>query len=356
MRHRLLWCTALLMACGEPTSMTAPTVYAVGPTSDTVIVPVVHVSTAVPRTDATWVVLGIEEMTAYVADFAQRTAVVHPGITKDEVPGATVMSAVGDTIFLGDYGLGRVTAWLADGRRVDAVPVPTTTRGAYPRARDAAGQWYLEQWPAAGTDGRGVLDSGAVVRADAEFTRLDTVVRLTPPAVMEVEQDGRIRLQQLQLSGRDAWGVLPDGTVWLARVNQNQVFWYPPTGARPAATRPLPDPIVQVTEMDRQVYIRRYPEDQRAALANTRFAGVKPPFERAFADRRGRVWLYKSAPALDTLRSFQVADSTGWRFSVTVPTYGVALGVSDTHLLIGEEFPQGIRLLRFPIPAEARPQ
>jgi hypothetical protein len=67
------------------------------------------------------------------------------------------------------------------------------------------------------------------------------------------------------------------------------------------------------------------------------------------------VWLYKSVPALDTLRSFQVADSTGWLFSVTVPTYGVALGISASHILVGEEFPGGIRLLRFPMPAEARP-
>jgi hypothetical protein len=54
-------------------------------------------------------------------------------------------------------------------------------------------------------------------------------------------------LQRLQLAGTDRWGVLRDGTVWLARVNQNQVFWYPPSGGAPAHSRPLPDPIIQVT-------------------------------------------------------------------------------------------------------------
>jgi hypothetical protein len=349
--RRLLPLLALL-ACAEPAPRATVPTYPLAATADTLVVPVVHVSDAAQRSDSTWVVLGIEEMEVHVADFAARTVALHPGITREEVPGAVTMTAMGDTIYLGDYGLRRVTAWLGDGRRVDAVPIPAATRGAYPRGRDAAGQWYFELWPSPGLDGRGVLDSGAVVRGDVSLTRFDTVARLTPPAVMEVDVDGRRRLQQLVLAGRDAWGVRRDGTVWLGRINQNQVFWIPPGGGAVSSTDPLPDPIVQVTEMDRQIYIRRYPEEQRAALATVRFAGVKPPFERAFADSRGRVWLFKSAPALDTLRSFQVVDSTGWLFSVQVPSYGVALGVSDTHILMGEEFPEGIRLLRFPMPAE----
>lgn len=355
MRHVIpLAAAALLAACGEQRPATAPA-YPLSASPDTLVVPVVHISDAAPRADGTWAVLGTEEMQVYVADFAAGTVSPHPGITKEEVPGAVVMTAMGDTIFLGDYGLRRVTAWLPDGQRVDAVPMSAATRGAFPRGRDAAGQWYFEMWPPPGVDGRGVLDSGAVVRGNVDLTRFDTVARLTPPAVMEVNDDGRPRLAQLVLAGRDGWGVMRDGTVWLGRINQNQVFWYPPGGGAPSSTRPLPDPIIQVTEMDRQIYIRRYPEEQRAALATVRFAGVKPPFERAFADARGRVWLYKSVPALDTLRSFQVADSTGWLFSVTVPTYGVALGISASHILVGEEFPGGIRLLRFPMPAETRP-
>lgn len=353
MRYSFLLPAVVLAACAEPKPPAAT--FAAAPSGDTLIVPVVHVSDAVPRPDGTWSILGIEEMAVYVADFAGDTVRAHPGITREEVPGAITLMGTGDTIFVGDYALQRVTAWLPDGRRVDAVPMPSQVRGAHPRARDAAGQWYFELWPSPGRDGRGVLDSGAVVRANALLTTFDTVARLTPPDVIEVEQDGRIRLQRLQLAGTDRWGVLRDGTVWLARVNQNQLFWYPASGAAPVSSSPLPDPIIQVTEMDRQVYISRYPEDQRSALANTRFAGVKPPFERAFADRHGRIWLFKSAVALDTVRTIQVADTSGVLFNVSVPSYGVALGISDTEILMGEEFPEGIRLLRFAIPEEARP-
>src|SRR5690606_35453340 len=143
--------------------------------------------------------------------------------------------------------------------------------------------------------------------------------------------------------------------LWLGRINQNQVFWYPASGARPVSTRPLPDPIISVTEMDRQIYIRRYPEDQRAALVQTVYAAVKPPFERAFSDSRGRAGLCKSAPADDPLRSLQVTGSTGWLCRVTVPSHGVALGISDSHILMGEEFPEGFRVMQYQMHQEARP-
>lgn len=354
----LILVAAGLAACSDGPSRTrhvAPESFAATASTDTLVAPVVHVSEAAPRSDGTWVVLGVEEMSVLVADFATGQVTPHPGITREEVPGVLSMMAAGDTIYLADYGLRRVTGWLPDGRRIDAIPVPNETRGSYPRARDAAGQWYFEAPPRPGSDGRGVLDSGAVVRSNSTLTTFDTVVRLAPPGVMEVEQDGRRRLAQLQLAGRDLWGALDDGTVWLGRIAQNQVFWFPPNGDRPASTRPLPDPIVQVTGMDREIYIRRYPEDQRPALEQAVFTAVKPPFERAFADRRGRVWLFKSGQALDSVRSFQIADTTGWVMSVTVPSYGVALGISDTEILMGEEFPEGIRLLRFAIPEAALP-
>jgi hypothetical protein len=41
-------------------------------------------------------------------------------------------------------------------------------------------------------------------------------------------------------------------------------------------------------------------------------------------------------------------------FNVAVPSYGFALGVDGNFILMGEEFRGGIRLLRYPIPPEAR--
>lgn len=343
----------LLAACQAGPSGPPPT-YAAQAASDTLMAPVVNVSHAVALSGERWALLGIEEATVLEADFTAGTVAPFPGITAAEVPGATMLFGSGDTIFVGDWGLGRVTAWTVDGRRVDAIPSPAALRGAFPRARDAAGQWYFELAAPLGADGLGVRDSGAVVRADPYLSRFDTLVRLAPPEVTEVNRGGRVRLEARALTGRDRWGVLRDGTLWLARNNQNQVFWYPPGGGAPVHTEPLPDPILPVSEMDRQIYIRRYPETNRPNAAMVPFALVKPPFERAFAMPGGRVWLFDSAPALDSVRTFQVADSTGWLFSVSVPSYGVALDVTPTEILMGEENPEGVRLLRFAVPEQVR--
>lgn len=352
--QRLLPSLALLAAaCGEPPA--PPPTVAADPAADTVVVPVRHVSDAVRRSDGRWVVLGTEEFRVLVVDFDAGTAEPYPGMTPDEVPGATVLLGAGDTLLVGDWGLRRVTAWLPEGRRVDAIPTPDALRGAFPRARDAAGQWYFELSASPGRDGRGILDSGAVVRADAYLSTFDTVARLTPPESAEVDRGNGPRLEPLVLAGRDRWGVQPDGTVWIARVQQNKVDWYPPGGTRAHRGRPMPDPILPVTGTDRLIYAQRFPEEQRGNLRNVQWALVKPAFERAFADREGRVWLFKSAVALDSIRTFQVADTTGWLFSVAVPSYGTAVGVAADEIVMAEEFPGGIRLLRFSRPAEPSP-
>ena len=66
---------------------------------------------------------------------------------------------VGDTVYLADWGRRRTTVWTADGRLLDSIPAADALRGAYPRARDAAGQLYFEVPPEAGRDGSGNRDS-----------------------------------------------------------------------------------------------------------------------------------------------------------------------------------------------------
>ncbi|MBP6444901.1 MAG: hypothetical protein KA267_12810, partial [Gemmatimonadales bacterium] len=81
---------------------------------------------------------------------------------------------------------------------------------------------------------------------------------------------------------------------------------------------------------------------------------LKPPFEAAFATPDRRIWLFKSAPALDSIRTFQVVDSSGLKAVIEVPSRGTAIGVDGSWIIMAEEFPEGIRLLRYPIPAAAK--
>ncbi len=97
------------------------------------------------------------------------------------MPSPTTLIGAGDTILVADWGLRRVTAWTEAGKQLAAWPMPDGLRGALPRARDAAGQWYFQIDPDPKDDGSGLLDSAAVVRSDPQLTRFDTLARLAPP-------------------------------------------------------------------------------------------------------------------------------------------------------------------------------
>ena len=348
--NRLLSGVLCLAACGGEPPAPPPVVRAAA--VDTLIAPVVHISDAIVRSDGSWVLLGIEEGAVLVVDFEADTVLPHPGITAEEVPGANALMSAGDTLLVSDWGLRRVTSWLPDGRRVDAVPIPATARGAAPRARDAAGQWYFELAPSPGSNGQGLRDSSALVRADPLLTTFDTVAHLSPPDIVEVFREGSPpRLEPAALGGRDKWGVLNDGTIWIASFIRNQVRWLPADGSEVIMSPLLPDPVLVVSQMDREIFVRRFPEELQAEARTTRFAAVKPPFERAFAGTGRSAWLFKTAPALDSIRTLHWADSTGLVMVVEVPSYGTALGVSSEHILMGEDFPGGIRLIRFELPA-----
>ena len=343
---------ALALACSEPPPP-AP-VITVAATADTVIVPAVSLSYAVPRSDGRWVVLAAEEAELRIADFAKGTVEPFPGVTKAEVPHPSVLLGIGDTVIVGDWGLRRFTAWLPGSARLEAWPVPDALRGAFPRARDAAGQWYFEVPPEAKRDGAGLKDSAAVVRADAQLTRFDTLARLSPPDLAIIEGANGQRFERRMLAGNDIWGVQRDGTLWIARVFQNRIEWPRPGKKRPFVGPPMQDPILTIQEMDRQIFIRRFPEDQRDIARRLPFTAIKPPFEAVFQTPDRRIWLFKSAVALDSVRTFQVADTAGVRFVVKVPSRGSALGVDGNHILMGEEFPGGIRLLRYPVPEQVK--
>jgi hypothetical protein len=340
------------IACSEPPPPVP--VVKIAQTADTTVAPAILLSDARPLADGRWVVIAPVEFALHVVDFTARTAVPFPQLTQAEVPGPSTLMAAADTMLIGDWGLQRVTAWLVGQPRLEAIPIPEAAGGALPRARDAAGQWYFEGAVTPGRDGSGLGDSSRIIRSDAMLARFDTIAALSPPDLAVVQRDGGQRYERRVLSGRDRWGVLNDGTLWIARFRQNVVEWWNQDGTLRTKTKPLPDPILAVREMDRQIYLSRFPEEQRQTARTLPFAELKPPFEAAFATPDGRIWLFKSAPALDSVRTFQVVDSSGVRAMVEVPSRGNALGVTSEWILMGEEFPDGVRLLRYPVPAAAK--
>jgi hypothetical protein len=287
-----------------------------------------------------------------VIDFANLDMTPFAGSGAKPSLGPSVLASIGDTVFVGDWSKRRFTSWLPDGTPIDSHPAPDALAGAFPQARDAAGQWYFEIGPPQGPEGRRLGDSGAVVRSDAMLSRFDTIAFLAPIDLAEVSTPGGRRMVRRALSGRDRWGVERDGTLWIARVDQNLIEWHPPGGEKTRKSDRLPDPILPVQEMDRQIHINRFPEEYRATARQLPFAALKPPFEAVLPIRQGMFLIEKSGLALDSTRAFQVVDADGVIRRVIAPSRGNALGFDGSHLLLAEQFPGGVRVLRYLVPPQ----
>jgi hypothetical protein len=224
-------------------------------------------------------------------------------------------------------------------------------RGVLPRARDGEGRYYLELRPHPGPDGQGNRDSAAVIRAPAGFERADTVAHLAPLDIAEVESDAGRRFERRVFSGVDQWGALPDGSLWVARVYANRVDWRDPAGHWNHGDA-LPDRVLEVTRYDRELFVRKFPPELRSTAEQLPFAPVKPPFEAGFTSPDGLVWLEKSRAPADSSRRYHVVDRRGrLTEEIRLPGPGRIIAVGGGTALAAEPSHDGIRLLRFALPA-----
>lgn len=300
-----------------------------------------------------WVIVSPEYEEAVRVDFSNRS--VTPLGTPSEYRNPAGVFAVGDTVVLADWGLQRFTVWGPGDELLAAIPVPAETRGAMPRARDAAGQYYFELRPAPGRSGEGNLDSAAIIRSSPDLARFDTVAWLAPLDVQQVQGQAGARYERMVFSGVDRWGVRPDGSLWIARIHSNRIVWHDPSGDRKRGPA-LPDPVWEVTAADRDYFLQQFPEELRSTADALPFALVKPPFEQALADAEGLIWLQKSRPLLDSLRRFQVVGRDGRVDRVVLlPGNGHLVALGDTLALVVEQHLGGLRLLQLRIPAVRPP-
>lgn len=294
-----------------------------------------------------WALVSPEFNAVVVADFEKRS-VTRLGDAKALQHPFHVFAA-GDTIYVLDWGLRRLTRW-SGGKLVNALPVPAATNGVMPRARDAAGQYYFETSPSPGRDGGGNKDSAAIIRASPDLTRFDTIARLAPLDLAEVARNNTRRFERRVFSGNDFWGVLSNGTLWISRVYQNLVEWIDPRGQHSFGPA-LPDPVLEVTPGDREVFIRQFPEDLRMTAEDLPFALIKPAFESGHHSPDGLVWLEKSRVLMDSVRRYQVITRTGDLDHVVVlPGNGHVMALGDSSALVVEQFKEGVRFLQMRVP------
>jgi hypothetical protein len=297
-----------------------------------------------------WAVLAPADQAVGVVDFASRKAAPLGGASGKELRNPATLFRAGDTLYVGDWGLRRTTLWTLDGRLVRSVPAADALRGVLPRARDGAGRFYFEVSPRPGSEGQGNRDSAAVVRTGPGLDHPDTLTRLAPLDIAEVESDAGRRFERRIFSGADSWGVLEDGSLWVARVYDNRVDWRDPKGAWTRG-EPLPDRVLEVTRYDRELFLRRFPPELRSTAEQLPFAPVKPPFEAGFTAPSGEVWLEKSRAPADSVRRYHLVDRRGHLSrEIHLPGRGRIIAVGGGAVLATEPSREGARLLRLTLP------
>jgi len=296
-----------------------------------------------------WAILAAPNETAGIVDFSDRT--IRPlGRGRSDLSNPTTLFVSQDTLYVGDWGNRRTTVWTGGGKLVRSFPTSDAVRGALPRGRDARGNFYLDQAPLPGPDGSGNRDSGAVLLLDPRLTKADTIAKLAPLDIAEVVGDAGRRFERRVFGGVDRWGVVPDGSVWVARVYDNRVNWRAPNG-KWTRGQALPDRVLEVTRYDRELFLQKFPPELRGTAQQLPFAPIKPPFEAALTSTGGQVWLEKSRAPADSSRVYHVVDQRGrLAQEVRLRGQGRVLAVGPRAVLVAESTPDGTRLKSIALP------
>ena len=316
------------LACTEPAP---PPTSALRAPGDTLYLPFTEITDGVWLGGERYAVLSPAENSVALLDFAARTSRMLDAKT-GELQNPSALFSLGDTLFIADWGRRRVTAWSAAGDLVRSIPATEIARGSLPRAADARGRLYYELPPIPRRDGSGNRDSTAVLRAASPDAVPDTVAWLAPLDIAEVTSDQGRRFERRVFSGDDEWGVLADGTIWIARTYQNRVDWIDAAGTVRRGS-PLPDRVLEVTRLDRERFVAQFPPELRASAERLPYSPIKPPFVRAFgAD--GQVWLEKSRWVRDTTQLHHEVGRDGKLVrEVSVPGWGRIVAATPTAAL-----------------------
>lgn len=353
MSHRYLVVLLGFIAAACDRTPAAPELIHLAAAPDTVLGPYNEITGAAWLSDDRWVLIAPNEPAVAVVDFGSGT--VSPFGQASAFSQPFSIFRHDDTLYIGDWARAQLTVWSLDGRLLDSIPASAAVAGHLPRAVDGQGRFYVQLNPAPGPEGRGLLDSSHVARGPADFSTIDTVAQLAPREVVEVIGSAGKRFEPRLLSGTDLWGAEPDGSVWVARVDQNRVEWIRPDGSRVSGPG-LPDPVLTVEEGDRRLFLSEFPEELRSNAAEIPFAIIKPPFTAALTAPDGHVWLRKTAAYLDTTRTVQEVNREG-RLAAhySFPGYGQLMAAGRQGILVVETWKQGVRLLRYDLTSRSAP-
>jgi hypothetical protein len=346
---RTLLLAVFAVACTTPDEDTPPV--DIGPATHTLRLEFIEATGGAWLGGDRFAVVSPADNRVALVDFDSATvALLDGGSGSRELEHPAAIFALGDTLFVADWGKRRVTAWAGGRGLARVIPSSEIARGTLPQAIDGQGRLYYELAPPARRDGSGNRDSSAILRAAPDGGAADTVAQLAPLDIAEVASDQGRRFERRVFSGDDEWGVLPDGTIWVARTYQNRVDWISPGGQVTRGDQ-LSDRVLEVTRTDRERFVQRFPPELRNSAERLPFSPIKPPFVRAFTGADGHVWLEKSRWVMDTTQLYHEVGRDGNLIrEVRVPGWGQILAVSPDAALVVTPDSTGFVVTRVPRP------
>lgn len=197
-------------------------------------------------------------------------------------------------------------------------------------------------------------DSMPLVRRAADDDESGLAERLgrihLPKATVSIPMEGRTYVAPPEYAARDTWGVLADGTIWIARGGPHQVDYRLPDGSStvggPRAFAPI-----QSTEADRGS-MRGLPAADGVPLDAMQYAPEKGPFIEARAASDGEVWTWRTQAAPKVQERYTVfRPGMAETYDVTLPLHHRVVGLGRESVYVAEQLDTGgWRITRHPRP------
>ncbi len=254
-----------------------------------------------------------------------------------------VAHLAGDTIALVDFSALRTTLWTEGGKPLRVLSIQRVSGSAPVLLYDTVGHGYKVDYQAVlggGEPGRTVRpDSIPVLRLTLSGSSVDTVAQLSSPEYGDAIFGEEVQQAAKVFAPNDFFGVLGDGTGWVARARLNRVDWRAADG-RWTRGEPREYTRVPVTAADKERVLAQVrqqgkqfgmPQDLRVVYP---FAETKPPFENAIGRPNGEVWLQRPRASENAPLTYDVWNRKGkWSREVTLPAGATLAGFGPDGVL-----------------------
>jgi hypothetical protein len=250
-----------------------------------------------------------------------------------------VARLAGDTVALVDFSALRTTLWNEQGQPLRVLAIAQVAGTAPVLVYDTMGHGYKIDYKAMLDPEPGQMtrrDSVPVLRIQLRGGKVDTVARLSAPEFGEAVFGEQKQQAAKVFAPNDFFGVLANGTAWVARGRDNRVDWRAPDGSwrRGTSRKYTGQPVTQADKDRVLAQVReqgkQYGMPQDLPIQYP-FAETKPPFDFALGRPNGEVWLQRPRTQEDAALVYDVYNGQGaWQREVSFPAGASLAGFGES--------------------------